>query len=421
MDRCDVAIVGAGPYGLAAAAHLMQVPGLNVRLFGEPMSFWERHMPERMLLRSPWEASHIADPDNRFTLDTYRTLDGRGHLRQPLAVRDFIRYGHWFHQQVALAADPTKIMLIEPVAEGYRLTLENGNAAFARRVIVAGGIQPFAQRPTIFQGVPRSLATHTSEQRNFDEFRDKDVVVVGAGQSALEAAGLLHEAGARVEVLVRRRSLHWLGQRQWMHSNAIGWMLYGKGDVGPAGVSLIVQRPNLFRRLPRWIQTWWGRRAIRPAVLQELMPRMAGVPIQMQRCPVQATVQGERLQLRLDDGTDRVVDHVVLGTGYRVDIAKYPFLSPALLERIAVVNGHPRLDAGFETTSPGLHVLGAPAAWSFGPLMRFVAGTEFTARALGRCIATAKHRSFVSYGTANNSTSSFEQGTSYAQRVRGSR
>src|SRR5439155_417444 len=83
------------------------------------------------------------------------------------------------------------------------------------------------------------------------------------------------------------------------------------------------------------------------------------------------------VRVHLNDGTDRPVDHVVLGTGYRIDVARYPFMSPSILDRVRRVNGYPLLDAGLETTSPGLHVIGAPAAWSFGPLMRFVAGTEF--------------------------------------------
>ena len=45
MIDCDIAILGAGPYGLAAAAHLQQVKGLDVRIFGEPMSFWDATCP----------------------------------------------------------------------------------------------------------------------------------------------------------------------------------------------------------------------------------------------------------------------------------------------------------------------------------------------------------------------------------------
>jgi FAD-dependent urate hydroxylase len=245
----------------------------------------------------------------------------------------------------------------------------------------------------VFDGIPSSLATHTSEQRDFGAFRGKEVFVLGAGTSAIESAGFLCEAGARIEVLMRGSELRW--PRQWMHAKPIGWMFYGRGDVGPAGISLVVQRPHLFRRLPRWVQNWWGRRAIRPSVLPRLRGTIAGIPIHTGRSVVQVRVEGERLRLWLSDGTQRLVDHVVLGTGYRVNIARYPFLSPDLLERTATVNGFPSLDAGFETSLKGLHFVGAPAAWSFGPLMRFVAGTDFSARALSQGIARATQRSTV--------------------------
>ncbi len=392
MDRCDVAIVGAGPYGLCAAAHLRRIKGLDIRLFGEPMSFWERHMPERMLLRSPWAASSIADPDAQLSLDVYRTTRGVDGLREPLAASDFIRYGHWILGQIGLRAEG-KVMRVDPAPNGYELAIEGADRLMARRVIVAGGIQPFAYRPEFFRGLPDALVTHTSEQRDFERFRDKDVLVVGAGQSALESAGFMREAGARVEVLIRKAGVRWLGKkRQWLHARGIRWMFYGRGDIGPAGVSLFVQHPNLFRRLPRRIQDWWGPRAVRPAVFDRLMAS-TDVAIHPGRFPVAARLEGDRVRVRLNDGSDRVVDHVALGTGYRVDVSRYPFLSPAVLERVRTVNGYPVLDAGLETSSPALHFAGAPAAWSFGPLMRFVAGTEFAGRALQRCVRQAHRRS----------------------------
>ena len=76
MSACDVAIIGAGPYGLSAAAHLKAADGLDVRVFGEPMSFWERHMPKGMLLRSPLEGSHLSDPAGALSLQAYAAAKG---------------------------------------------------------------------------------------------------------------------------------------------------------------------------------------------------------------------------------------------------------------------------------------------------------------------------------------------------------
>ena len=151
MDRCDVAIVGAGPYGLCAAAHLRRIKGLDIRLFGEPMSFWERHMPEHMLLRSPWAASSIADPDAQLSLDVYRDDTRHRSAGDPVPAADFIRYGRWMLGQMALTAEG-KVVRVDPAPNGYQLAIEGGDALMARRVVVAGGIQPFAYRP---EDVPR--------------------------------------------------------------------------------------------------------------------------------------------------------------------------------------------------------------------------------------------------------------------------
>jgi hypothetical protein len=93
-----------------------------------------------------------------------------------------------------------------------------------------------------------------------------------------------------------------------------------------------------------------------------------------------------RLRLRLDDGGTRELDHVILATGYRVDVSRYSFLTPALLAGVRQVAGHPILDDGLQSSIAGLHFLGAPATYSFGPLVRFVCGSDFSARALTRGI-----------------------------------
>jgi hypothetical protein len=77
---------------------------------------------------------------------------------------------------------------------------------------------------------------------------------------------------------------------------------------------------------------------------------------------------------------------VLLGTGYKVAISRYEFLSPELLEAVRSANGYPILNSGFESSVAGLFFIGAAAAHSFGPLCRFVAGTPFTARALTRFV-----------------------------------
>jgi cation diffusion facilitator CzcD-associated flavoprotein CzcO len=391
MSRCDIAIIGAGPYGLAAAAHLRTVKGLDVHSFGEPMSFWERNMPIGMLLRSGWAASHIADPHQSLTLEAFQAAT-RQSFFTPVPLDRFIDYGSWYQQRAVPDLDRRKIMRVESQPNGFRLLLEKGETVMARRVVIAAGISSFAWRPPEFARIDSSLASHTSGHRNFARFAGKRVLVIGGGQSALESAALLHENRALVEIIARTHAIRWLGgvvsrTIQGGLGPKLSKVLYAPTDVGPAGISQIVARPDLVRRFPRSVQDWLRKRSIRPAGARWLVARLQTVPMRLGRTPTSAAPLGERIKVKLDDGSERTVDHVFLGTGYRVDVSKYEFLAPELARAIARFQGYPRLRDGFETSVPGLHILGAPAVWSFGALNQFVVGTHYAGRTLLRFIA----------------------------------
>jgi hypothetical protein len=81
-----------------------------------------------------------------------------------------------------------------------------------------------------------------------------------------------------------------------------------------------------------------------------------------------------------------LLDHLLLATGYRVDLTRYAFLTPELLGRARTRDGSPLLGAGLEPSVRGLHFLGAPAGRSFGPVMHFVAGTWASSRELTRAV-----------------------------------
>ncbi len=161
MSTCEIAIVGAGPYGLSAAAHL-SAAGRSVRVFGQCMSFWEQHMPEGMLLRSPWAASHLSDPQGALTLDAFKSST-RSEFSAPVPLDRFVAYGRWFQCQVAPTLDSRKVAGIEADGYGFRLRLEDGEVVIASRVVVASGIVPFAWRPPEFSGLSPDLASHSSE------------------------------------------------------------------------------------------------------------------------------------------------------------------------------------------------------------------------------------------------------------------
>jgi FAD-dependent urate hydroxylase len=386
MTSCDVAIIGAGPYGLSAAAHLATIKGLEVRVFGDPMSFWDDNMPAGMFLRSNWTATQIASPGRSLTLEQYQAQSGSS-FALPVPLSDFVKYGIWYQHSAVPDLDRRKIERIERNGGHFDIIPYSGESVRAARVVVAAGIGAFAWRPPEFEGLPKELVSHASQHRNLGIFAGKTVLVIGSGQSALESGALLHESGAKVSVIGRSHQIHWLqgSLSKLLHHGSgkfVRSLLYAPTDVGPAGISQLMARPNLLRVLPRSLQDRLRKRCVRPAGARWLVQRLKDVPISLGRSAVSASAAGSRVKVTFSDGSEHTADHVLLGTGYRVDVSKYGFLSEPLVSGIDRVNGYPRLGDGLETSVPGLHIVGAPAAWSFGPLMQFVSGTTYASRAL---------------------------------------
>jgi FAD-dependent urate hydroxylase len=386
MNRpSDVAVIGAGPQGLAAVSHL-RAHGVETRVFGVPMEFWRRHMPSGMLLRSSWRASHIADPERALTLRAFQeTLDHP--LPDPIPLGDFIAYGDWFQQRVARDVDRRRVVDVARADGGFRVRLEDGEFVLARRVVVAAGARAFVWRPQPFAAAPEELVSHAADHSDLARFAGAHVVVLGRGQSAVESAVLLDEAGARVELLFRAESLNWLPEQPREPRGAaalIAAARYAPTDVGPFGLNWIAAAPDIYAQLPRSVRRDILARATAPAAAPWLRPRVGSVTIVPGKLAVDVVPNGTGVEVRFDDDSRRLADHVLLGTGYHVDLARYTFLADELRLAIATEDGFPRLSYGLESSVPGLHFLGFAAAGSFGPVMRFVVGAEYAARSLVR-------------------------------------
>ena len=389
MQETQVAVIGAGPHGLAATAHLRRA-GAEVRAFGEPLDFWKA-MPRGMLLRSNWTATSIAEHDGPLSLTSYCRATGTD-LHLPVPLDAFVAYGLWVQGRAAPDVDRRRVTRVSRLGSGFALDLADGERIAARTVAVAGGIAPFTHRPEVGAHLPREQVSHTSDHRDLSRFAGQEVLVVGGGQSALESAALMHESGASVEVVVRAPKINWLHGGKY--HRMLGPRRTPLHSAPPAGGPMALARiravPDQVRRLPRALQEPMAYRAIRPAGAAWLQPRLADVPMRLGRRIAAIDPAGDRLSVRLDDGTRRTVDHVLFGTGYRVDVAKYPFLAPDLLQQVERAGGYPVLRRGMESTVPGLHFLGAPAASSFGPIMRFVAGGWYGAESLTRRVVGSR-------------------------------
>lgn len=397
-----VAVIGAGPHGLSAVANL-RAAGVPTIVFGDALGFWRETMPSGMLLRSSPRASSIDDPRDEFSLARWGAAHGR-EIPREVPIGQFIEYGQWFKERVAPDLDPRLVGDVARRDGGFELTLSDGASVAASRVIVAAGLAPFAYVPEEFAHLPAELASHVSASPDLERFAGSSVAVIGAGQSALETAALLHECGARVELLGRASSIFWLGawrpaqadgdgpaaavptvkaapKQTWRARTGLHWRP-APTDVGGRFSSWVGAAPDVMRVLPRPVRAPLTYHCIRPAGAYWLPDRLREVTITLSRSVRSATERDGRVLLKLDDGTEREVDHVLLGTGYKIDVRRYPFLGPELAGALRISDGSPVLRHGLESSVAGLHFVGAPAAESFGPVMRFVIGTAYTGPAV---------------------------------------
>ena len=400
----EVVVIGAGPYGLSAASHLRSA-GIDTRVIGEPMELWHRQMPNGMLLRSAPRASSIADAaGGRRTLSRWSREHGVT-IPDAIPLSTFLRYAAWFQEHEVPEIDRRRALAVAVNGVGFSVALDDGERLHARRVVVAAGPAPFARRPPQFGGLEPGRVLHTSELQDLAGFNGRRVLIVGAGQSALESAALLHEAGARASLVAREEAITWLpgddgtvGEatagtghpataRLWRAGHPATARLWRAFQPPPTGVGgrasgWLAAAPDVIHRTPSALGRVVRARCMRPAGSAWIPPRLGGVEVTLGRAVTRLEATAGGVRVEFDDGSVREVDTVVLGTGNAVDVRRYAFLSPDLLAALELRAGAPVLGRGLESSVPGLHFLGAPAAHSFGPLLNFVVGTWFAGPAL---------------------------------------
>jgi len=394
-------IIGAGPYGLSIAAHF-RARRVGFRIFGKPMANWRHKMPRGMLLKSEGFASNLVDPEDRYTLASFCANEGVAYEPEglPVSREHFIGYGQAFQRRFVPEVEEKLVVALRRSGEGFTVQLDDGEIVAADNVIIGIGVSDFAYLPPAVAQLPREFVSHASNHENMDVFRGRSVAVIGGGSSAIDIAALLHEAGATVQIVTRRSELPFHTPPE-SHRSLIDRLRAPMTGIGPGWRSTFyTQAPQLFHSLPpdlrmRIVSTWLG-----PAGGWYMRDRVVGrVPCLTRYAPHGADMRGGQIHLRLvrADGSERVapVDHVIAATGYKIDVGAIAFLSDELRSGIAEVSGLPILSRNFQTSVPGLYLVGPAAAFSFGPMLRFVLGARYTARRLARHLAgSSLHRPF---------------------------
>ena len=379
-EQLDVAIVGAGPYGLSVAAHL---PEARVRVFGEPMHTWRTRMPPDMLLRSDWEETSLSAPDNAGTIDIWAREVGEPR-QNPIPLQTFLRYADWFRGRFVRENDASNVAELDRAGGQYRLSTVAGEEYDARKVVLAVGVTAFSYAPPPFREALGDGVRFAIDPQDFGPDRGRRVIVVGGGQGGLESAALAARSGAAVELILRSR-LHWFAEREpYTPRGPVRQRLYRLAypvvGYGPPPLNRLALHPELFAYVPKRLRRRLARRILRAGGSPWLRAQVDGkVQITEERTVMTLARSNGGLVLGLSDGSSREADAVILSTGFRFSLDRLAFLAPAVRERIAVRDGWPVLDRSFRSSDPGLFFVGYAAEDRFGPISRFVPGTRFTA------------------------------------------
>ena len=354
-------------------------------------------MPEGMTLKSEPFASNLWDPSRRFSLARFFGVKGLPYypVAAPLSLALFLEYAEWFRQNTVGNTHEVKISQINRVAGGFALQLHDGRFFTSRRVILATGHMAFRQLPAELANIAEPLVMHSARIGAVNRYSGRDMVVVGAGQSALETAALLHEAGARVRLLVRRRALEW-------NPPSKPRPLFARIREPDAGISsgwrslAISELPRLFRwryapaKRHRFVAGSYG-----PSGAWWLRGRVEGRIEVLLNTTVDAAAEANgRLRLTTrsaGNSSETLTDHLIAATGFRPDIDRWDHLEPALRQSITrEAGGIPALSSQFETSVPGLFIVGIASSPTFGPIMRFMYGAKHAAPILAARLKSAR-------------------------------
>ena len=382
----NVAIIGAGPYGLSLAAHL-RARGIDYRIFGDPMRFW-RDMPVGVNLKSLAFATNIYLPNGGHTYPEWCLQHGLEDF-EPCTMQSFAAYGCEIQKRFVPNVEEVFVTNVALRDRTFEVTLASGERFSARRVVSCTGLSGLSHTPKALSQLGPQHMRHTFDISDYGEFRGKTVAVIGAGASAIEAGALVQENGGSSDVFVRGEDVVFHGRAPRIRPL---WRRI-KDPTTVLGTSrsgwVLQHLPLLVYRLPRERRTRFVKTHLGPASPWWIQDRVLGkVPIHVRHELVEAAVVGKRVQLKFSNGEAAMktvdADFVVAGTGYEVDVARLAYLDQEIVRRIQCIERSPELNSKFESSVPGLYFLGPLSFMCFGPLFRFVTGAAVAAPRLAR-------------------------------------
>lgn len=324
-----VCIVGAGCSGVTAAKALKE-KGVAFDCFelGSKIGGMWRYENDNGM-SSAYRSLHI---------DTSRTNLGYSDFPIPDRYPDFLSHYEVIEYLEAYAERfgipphirfNTRVERVAPVGDGsWRVTLGDGSSRPYRAVIVANGHLWDPRWPS-FEGQFSGEQIHSHHYRTAEPFRDRNVLIVGIGNSAVDIAVDVCKSAKRTWISTRRSA--WIMPKYIMGHPIDRWSAFFARRLHlPTRVTRTLVRWLAYLAtgdqarvgIPRPRHEIWREHA---TLSQELIPYCGHGWIRIK--PNIRRLDGDHVEF--EDGTREAVDAIIHATGYR---ASFPFLDRQVFE-----------------------------------------------------------------------------------------
>lgn len=392
----DVAIVGAGLSGLAIAFGLKRQGIARVVVLDAAEESAEGPWATTARMRTLRSPKTLTGPDLGVPSLTYRAWHDAVYGESSWGTldridrHDWMAYLGWFRRTAGIEVW-NRVRVLSVDAAGYRpvLTIERDGATDrfeSRKVVLATGIEGAGgfTVPAAIGALPRARWTHSGEPLEPAALAGKRIGVIGAAASGFDWAVFALRAGAESVIMLAR-------SRDMPRTEVLDWSNF-PGFLGHFADLDDLARYRFARRLLAF-KTPPTQEMYDAAHAFPNFSLMLGAPLQS------AAMQGEEIAVSAGAAGEFVFDHLLLGTGYEVDLSRRPelaaiagniatwrdrFAPPAGEEDEALLR-YPYLGPAFELTErragtmPALrqiHVFNNASVASLGPVSNGITGLK---------------------------------------------
>jgi cation diffusion facilitator CzcD-associated flavoprotein CzcO len=186
----------------------------------------------------------------------------------------------------------------------------------ARKVVIATGVDGAGgpALPDVTDSVPKTLYAHSSHDIDFSRLSGKRVAVLGAGASAFDNAATALEAGAREVVqFVRRPALSQVNALRFLETSGF-FRNFGSLDD---------------QRKVRFMRHYLSLPTPPPADTLQRCHAHANFVVRFGEGWTRMQAIGDKLRITTPARTLEA-DFAILGTGFRIDLSRVPFLAPVV-------------------------------------------------------------------------------------------